>query len=183
MYEGYLTLDGVELVNNARYDALAAALGLPRPARVCKTLREVLADDPYTTGNAPWADTGAPEAAGFAGFHVTSITGLSAATATRSVTDTVGDVPAVPGPARTGPRTMLVTAFAAATSPAALTYGLQWLRAVLHDDCRDRCAGATVCMLDECPACDVSTGPDADDCWEAHARTCTTLLSVSTGPR
>ena len=172
----------MEIANNERYAGIAAALGLPVPRCRCTTLRAVLADPPYTAASAPWADPGIPEAAGFAGLCVTSITGISSSTAVRELTQTVGDTPAVPGPLRVTPRTMLVTAFTAGASGGSLAYGMSWLRSVLYDECAQTCTGSTLCMLDECPACDVSTGPAADTCWADHARTLHDVVCID-GPR
>lgn len=186
MYEGWLSLGGVEVVNNERYAAYATALGLPTPREEvrCGGLPAVLDDTGYAVGGvagAPWADAGVPEAAGFAGLYVTAISGFDAATSTREIVELAGDG-GVPRAARRGPRTIAVTAFAAATSELALRYGLGWLDAVLHDDCDDPCEGVTLCALAACPTCEMGTEEEATDCWVGLARTLHDVVCVD-GPR
>lgn len=182
MYQGWFAVGGAEVANNERFAANAALLGLPtvRTEVLCGNLAQLLADDPYSTSGlagSPWADAAVPEAALFAGVFVSSITGLDAATSTREVV-VVGGEGGIPGPPQSAPRTMLVTAFLAGASPAALSYGLAWLDAVLRDDCDDDCAGATMCMVGDCP----DTVVDADAEWLQQVRTLHDVVCVD-GPR
>lgn len=184
MYEGWISLGGLEIANNERYAANAAALCLPTPHDACRypDLARVLAAAPYDgdTTAAPWYDPAAPESAGYAGLFVTSITGLGASTRTREVTAAPAG-PAIPRQAIAAPRVMQVTAWAAADSHRALRYGLAWLSAALGDPCGSGCdPGATMCLLAEGPTCPAPA--PADDCWETLLRTLHDVATVD-GPR
>lgn len=184
MYEGWISLGGLEIANNERYAANAAALCLPAPhtAVRCPDLARVLADtyDGDVTA-APWYDAAAPESAAFAGLFVTSVTGLGASTRSREVVPAPAG-PAIARPATAAPRVMLVTAYAAAASHAGLRYGLAWLASALGDACESGGCdpGATLCMLAEAPVCPAPA--DADACWETLLRTLHDVATVD-GPR
>jgi hypothetical protein len=179
-----MALGGQEIANAERFAAYTAALGLPtlHDAARCPSLAAVLADDPYTDpATGPWVDAAVPASAGFAGLYISAVTGLDASTSVRAVTATAAGSGGVPTLAVNAPRTMAVTGFLAGDSPAALEHGLAWLDAVLHDDC-DPCAGATLCMLADCPDCPHGTDAQASACWEEQARTLHDVVCVD-GPR
>lgn len=190
MFQGWLAVGGQEVINNERYGVSAAALGLPTPAgcrdaagqQGCPALPVLLADAPYVHGTGvPWYDAGVPESAGFAGVYGVTVTGLDSATGTREVAPGVDDVGIV-GQTRWGPRTMAFTVFLAATSEAALGYGLSWLDTVLRDDCANPCGGATVCMLADCPTVVPADSGAADAAWADLSRTLHDVVTVD-GPK
>lgn len=178
-----MSLGGTEVVNNERYRAYAAELGLPVPmACLCPGLPVLLADSPYTAvASAPWHDPAAPESGGFAGVFCHTITGLDAATSAREVAAGPGEVGVV-GPGTHTPRTIQVTMFAAATTPGALAYGLSWLDSALRDDCGGGCDGATLCMIADCPDPELTAGAAANTAWTRLTRTLHDVV-VADGPK
>ncbi len=139
MFNGYFTLGGNEVGNNAR------ALGYTRTSN-CPThwlretkdlggLVEALGDEPYTYDRiiqAPWYDSDDPEVTSrFLGLYIVSISGLSDSTRTASITEKNSDGAQVSGYRRAS-REVRVRAMLTAQGMDALEAGMTWLRNVLE---------------------------------------------------
>jgi hypothetical protein len=155
VYQGWLEVGGVEVVNSARATAYAQALGVYGVGcPSCQCLHYALGDEPYTnpaSDLAPWYDPAVPASARFGGYLGMSVDGIDAATSTRTVAETVGDG-GVHGRLRRPPREVVVTALAVACDEQALTYGLSWLASALRGGaCAATCAGDPMCLFTHCP--------------------------------
>lgn len=174
----WLCLAGVEIANSARVAAYAQAGLRPHTMAVygceCPDLAAMLGDDPYTTPAAdlaPWYDPAEPASAEFAGFLVTSISGLDVAPVSRSRTDRLGHG-AVLGRRRLGPREIVVRGLLIGGSCCGVEYGMRWLASALDGSLGcgpGSCGGDDLRYLACCPPlCD---DPDPQECLTPHLRT------------
>ncbi|MGW0681823.1 hypothetical protein ACWD2L_00475 [Streptomyces sp. NPDC002754] len=155
MYAGWLELAGNEVVNDARAWAAAMAHGLPVKCEPCDGMAAGLDEPPYT-GNpqidqAPWFDKTRPESARFLGVIGLSATGYSASPVSRTVTELIGDGASL-GALRRAQRDMVYEVMLLALDDQAMSYGYEWLAAVLRGiDCAGTCGGADMCVMTSCP--------------------------------
>jgi hypothetical protein len=174
----WLCLGGVEIANSARVAAYAQGGLRPRTMTVhgceCPDLASMLGDDPYTTpaaDDAPWYDPAEPASAEFAGFLVTSRSGLTVAPVDRGHTQRLGHG-AVLGRRRLGPRTIVVRGLLIGGSCCGVEYGLRWLASALDGSLQcgpAACGGDDMRYLVCCPPlCD---DPDPTACLTPHIRT------------
>ena len=163
-YEGYLCLDGTEILNAARTRAymaeLVPGLSMPRDwwCENCdETLHLSLGDKPYATplaDTAPWVDSDNPDTWSFAGLFPLEVTGLSDDTRTATVTEIVGNGGFVAGQ-RKATREIRVSALAMGADEAAVEAGLSWLRQALDGNCEPGCgANGMLQFLSACPPVD-----------------------------
>lgn len=167
-YDGYLCLDGTEILNGPRTRAymaeLAPALQMPKDwwCQSCDdTLYLSLNDKPYASplaDTAPWVDNDNPDTWSFAGLFPLEITGLSDDTRTATVTELAGAGGFVSGQ-RKATREIRVSALAMGADEAAVEAGLSWLRQALDGDCEPGCgANSVLQFLSACPPVD-NLGP------------------------
>ena len=164
IWEGYLVLGGVELLNAERTRVYAGKLGAA-PACGCPGLPAALGDEPYVdpaTDRAAWFDRAAPESKDFAGLFGLELTGASDGGAQRPWTELLGDG-GRPGGLRQNSREIEVKAVAIAATDEALSYGTAWLAAALRGSEDDTCAGDELCALAACPGQTRSLDPCSTD--------------------
>lgn len=164
MYEGWLEVGGVEVVNTHRAAAYARAGGLPW-VHGCSYCSSVVAGlggeyetpllDSKRGDPPPWWD-GSIDAAEFFGLIGMSV--QNADNSTRQIAVLSGAAGAGHfGALRFGVRSLVVRAIAVAASDCALGFGLNWLRGI---DAGQTCASVTTRMYDCCPTVAQS---DCDD--------------------
>lgn len=159
MFDGYMSINGVEVLNVARAYAYITQ-HLPGLTARCNSpeLREALGHSPYTTPQddlAPWYQGNRTAAERFYGLFPLSMQGADNSTRTMNVTELIGDG-AIHTMPRHGSREIRVTALAVAADGEALAEGLAWLRDVLAgEDCSDPsqlgCTGKDVVMYAALP--------------------------------
>jgi hypothetical protein len=155
MWEGYLSLAGVEVINNARAFAGAQAHSLPVMCEPCEGVAKGLDDPPYTGSpsldEAPWYDKARPVSARFLGVMGMKVTGFNANPVARTVTELIGDGAAL-GTLRRAERETVWEVVLLALDEEALSYGYEWLAMVLRaDSCAGSCGGADMCVMAACP--------------------------------
>jgi hypothetical protein len=157
VYQNYLSIGGVEILNAARAEAYVRAF-LPRLDVNCESggLREALGHSPYLSpaaDKAPWYKATRPQTARFYGLFPGKISGVRDSTRTVDSTELAGDGAVASLPRHTS-RDIRVVALALAADDEALEDGLTWLRDVLGDNCADGfgCTGREVKMLTALPA-------------------------------
>ncbi|MBP2703537.1 hypothetical protein JOL79_06955 [Microbispora sp. RL4-1S] len=175
----WLCLGGVEVANNARTAAYAAAGLKPSTMQLygceCPGLRQMLGDPAYTTPAAdlaPWYDPAEPASADFGGLLVTRIDGARVSPVQRGRTDRLGDG-AVLGRRRRAGRTIVVRGLLLGASCCAIEYGMRWLASALDGSLgcgSTSCGGDDLRYLTCCPGeCDDAADPYA--CATPYLRT------------
>jgi hypothetical protein len=155
VYEGYLAMDGIEVVNTHRAAAYAAAGGLSW-VQGCSECSSVVAGlggeyetpllDAKRLDPPPWWD-GSMDAAEFFGLIGVSVS--NADDSTRRIEVLSGAAGSGHfGALRYSVRSLTVRAIAVAASDCALGYGLEWLRSI---DAGSTCNSVTTEMYDCCP--------------------------------
>lgn len=154
MFDGYMSVNGVEVLNVARAHAYITQ-HLPGLTARCNApeLREALGHAPYISpldDSAPWYQGDRSAAERFYGLFPLGAKGTEDSTRTMRVTELIGDG-AIHTMPRHGAREIRVTALALAADGEALAEGLAWLRDVLAgEDCSDPsqlgCTGKDVVM-------------------------------------
>jgi hypothetical protein len=153
VYEGYLSMAGVELVNNERTATYARTLGITAINCPPCTIAPALDEPPYTTPTAdaaPWFDPYAPESGGFAGFFGLQVRGFNSSPITRTPIERLGDG-AVITRARYNHREVVYTGVAMAVDQCSLSYGLAWLSTALRGSTCNPCGGVEACAYTCCP--------------------------------
>lgn len=147
MYDGYLSIGGVEILNRARAAAYLKEF-LPKVEVKCDDagLHIALGHSAYTTparDGAPWY-TGQRLAAGkFLGLFPGKVQGAEDSTRTVEVTELPGNGAILTSP-RYGSKEMRFVATAFALDEEAMQEGMAWLRDVLSNDgCSDSDLGCT----------------------------------------
>lgn len=137
MFDGYLELGGVEIVNNAR---TAAYIKQWVPGLWVKCdddgLHRAVGDNPYdrpSLDTAPWYRTADADTADFYGLYCTGVEGDDNSTRSMTITELTGDT-AVQALARHGSKELRVKGFMVAKTKAAMESGWTWLRSVLDDN-------------------------------------------------
>ncbi|MFJ5037932.1 hypothetical protein [Streptomyces parvulus] len=155
----YFTLGGVEIANHVRLAKYLEAESVGSPltsagACVCPTLTaEMLGDEPYVdpaADEAPWYDPNVPASEEFAGLMVLSIEGLDENPVKRNITNAVTGG-GVLGPARTLPRTIVVTGILLGATCCGVEYGLHWLTEALQGCAGQQCDGDCMEVYACCP--------------------------------
>lgn len=159
MYEGYLAVNEVEILNAQRAEKYIST-GLPHLQIDCETvgLDVALGDAPYTdpaTDSAPWYTPHNPRSADFLGLMPNKITGGSDASREIVSTEKIGDGAAHSSP-RHASKEIRVTATAFSITEEGLSIGLAWLRHVLTEkDCSavfgEGCTGRDMNMFTALP--------------------------------
>lgn len=147
MYEGYFSLGGVEVANNARVAAYAGRGSLC----ACDGFADALGHDEYTTPEtdpAPWYDPLDPESGLFGGLFVESIDGLLDAPYDMGTTELAGDG-ATRARLRASGRVLTVTGWLYAVDRCSAEWGKRWLSSVLAG-C-ETCDGVDFCYFRCCP--------------------------------
>lgn len=131
-WDGYLTLNGVEIANIERFEAYAGDhswFSRTYLADGISNALETTYTDP-TTDAAPWWDPDVPASGDCYGFAPAAITGLDDSSRSVSTVESTRDG-GVPGRVRHATKEINVNGFIAGASEAAVEYGLIWLRMVL----------------------------------------------------
>lgn len=162
-HDGYLCLNGQELVNSGRMcDMLASGHG-PEGIECqnccpCDGIDQGLGHaGGYNPAESPWYEPTEPDSWGIAGLLVTSIAGLGPGEITRTVNEAV-KVGAIIGQERQLAPQITVTGLVMASTCCGAEYFVQWLRAALRNTCGGvNCLGSDLVFL----ACEPET-PDLD---------------------
>ncbi len=156
-YEGYISLGGEEIANNARFSVYANTMGVLTGEQgcPCPNTAAILDDPEYQSPQldfAPWYDADQPRSLEFAGVMIERITGLDDGTITRGF-QPVTQGGGVPGLPLDEVRTIGVTAWIGASTDAGFSYGLAWLTAQLRAsaDCDPGGNGDELCVWAFCP--------------------------------
>ena len=160
MFEGFLRLGDVEIVNNARAQGYAETSDCPLNWFECSCdgLAESQGESAgYSIQNvsqAPWFDVRNPESARFYGLSGLSLRNVSDSTRYAETTEGITDGGVAGNPRRAG-RSFRVRGWMSADGQDALEYGMSWLSAALisrrcaqHDFA---CGGASAEFFVECP--------------------------------
>ena len=146
MYDGYLALGGIEIMNRARTSAyLRQSLGgRVDILRDDAALRTALGHGTYTTpASAPWVTGGRAVGGRFLGLFPGKIVGAEDSTRSLEVTELSGDGAVMTSP-RYGVLEMRFTATAYALDEEAMEEGWAWLKQSLaNDGCSDAEVGCT----------------------------------------
>lgn len=157
MFDGYLEVNGTEVINTARTKAYVDAL-LPGVAVKCSEplVRVALHHNTYDTPRndlAPWYNPLRPASSRFYGFFTTKMQGASDSSQTISTEELISD-----GAVHVSPRyealEIRYVVHALASDEEALEDGIAWLRDVLaNDGCREGigCVGREVRMFTAAP--------------------------------
>jgi hypothetical protein len=153
-FDGFMCINGVEVVNSSRLAQLIAAGRGPqgiecRDCAPCPDLDKGLGYPfGYNPANSPWYDPAQPESIDFAGLLVTSVVGLGPGEFTRTVTETAG-VGAIIGQGRNSAPVVTVTGLLMAATCCAMEYGLRWLSNALRAPCAPGapCSGGDLLFL------------------------------------
>ena len=138
IYEGFLSIGGNEIVNNARTRGYAQSAE-PCPmywlkGDVCDAMNFALFEEvPYSYDAitfAPWYDPDVPQSADFFGFFATAITEVLDSTRTVSRTEGITDG-GVLGRTRKATKTMRVKGLLMGRGRRAIEYGQTWLSAAI----------------------------------------------------
>jgi len=136
MFDGYLELGGVEIINNARTEEYIRK-NLPGLKVLCSNagLHNALGDALYNSPSldtAPWYRTANADTADFYGLFCSEIQGDNDSTREMTITELAGDG-GVQSLARHGSKELRVTGTLIAKTHAGMEAGWTWLRAVLDD--------------------------------------------------
>lgn len=195
MFDGWLQVGGVEVVNNERARGYALTIGCPFRYQdiPCDTLEGALAalavehDLPTPGGytydditSSPWYDNTAPESARFLGVYATGARGIYSSTRSARVTEGITDGGTV-GMQKRMTREVRWNVLLLAKGRDALEYGTRWLDAALDPDACGRhgeqCGTTDATYLTDCPpAPEDITRPQAQ--WETTPR-----INLWTNPR
>lgn len=156
----YMSLDGVEILNDSRTVAyMRNDLGPPGLSVTgdcgCPNMRELIGCDPDyispSVDGVPWVTSSYPESADFLGFLVSDFSGLGS-TLTRQVYPTVTEG-AVLGRLRPGERPMTWSVYLIGRTCCATAYGLRWLTRQLSGGsaCAPGCTLSTLDLMTCCP--------------------------------
>lgn len=140
MYRGYLTVDGIELVNHTRtFDRITHAPAAEPPEGSCAPCSppslvvpyrddaEFFADPGYTDPTtAPWWDPTEPASAELLGFIVLEATGMGPVPISRTINESLCGG-GIDGGWLPAPREITLTVLVVACTHAGARHGLQWL--------------------------------------------------------
>jgi hypothetical protein len=175
MWNGYLAMGGLEVLNSPRAVAYSRSAGCPSTwlsdPDPCDTLEEALGHTEYdaeSIQNAPWYDARVPESARFYGAYVIALSNLSDATTEAESVQRIGAGSVVTG-IREASRRVRATVMLTAEGMDALEHGAQWLKATTKANAcgvhGDACGKADLEFFVSCPP-SISDYPMVQD-WEA----------------
>ena len=160
MFEGYLKLGDVELVNSSRAKGYGETSDCPLNWFECECdgLNEALLEDfPYTADNiqsAPWYDPRNPESERFYGVSGLALRSISDSTRYAEYTEGITDGGVV-GESRRASPSVRARAWLSANGQDALEYGMAWLGAAVRSRrCAQHdyaCGGASLEFFVDCP--------------------------------
>lgn len=161
VYEGFLKLGGVEIVNSERVRGYARTSDCYLPwlqGPECETLQDALGDSPYDFDNmplAPWHDSSMSDVSGrFLGAFGLSLSGLDSSTRSSQSTEGIMDGGTL-GRTRKGMMSARMRATLLAKGRDALDYGVAWLNAAMDANrCGQHgggCGTTDMEFLAECP--------------------------------
>lgn len=138
MYEGFLSLGGIEIGNADRVQSYARnrRLFALRQDPLHDNLHVALEEEPYTSpllDDAPWVDERDPSTHKFLGILPVSIKGISDSTRTAEVTESIVEGGTV-NDGRAGTREMRYTGMIVAEDDLGAESGMAWLRKVAEGD-------------------------------------------------
>ena len=140
MFNGYLAIDAVEVINIARTADYIKQF-LPGTDMLCtddvEALRSARGAGAYIDiSAAPWFRDARHASGNFYGFWPISVTGAEDATRSIEVEELMGEG-AVQSAPRHGSREIRFVVWAIAGDEESLSYGISWLKDVLNDNCLD----------------------------------------------
>lgn len=162
MWNGYLAMGGLEILNSPRAVAYSRGAGCPvwwlTDPEPCDTLEAALgAESEYDIAqiaDAPWYDARVPASARFYGAYVIDLENLSASTREAEVTQRIGPGGVV-GAVREGSRRVRATVMLTAQGMDALEVGEAWLKATTKTDAcgmhGDDCTTTDMEFFVQCP--------------------------------
>ena len=159
MFNGWLSLGGNEIANNARTIGYSRSSGCSifwHDEEPCEEIAGALGHMEYDYENisaAPWFDADAPESALFLGASVISISGVEDSTRQAGMTERLTEGGQTRG-YRHSSRAVSVRLFLTALSEHAMDYGLMWLRNTLEPGAcgvHDFCGSTSLEFLTDCP--------------------------------
>lgn len=145
MYDGYLALGGIEILNRARAATLVRKALASRVDVRCDdaALRTALGHGAYTVDNAPWVTGGRAAGKRFLGLFPGKVVGGEDSTRQVEVTELSGNGAVMTSP-RYGSLEMRFVASAIAMDEEAMEEGMSWLKQALSNDgCSDADLGCT----------------------------------------
>ena len=159
VFQGYLSLGGTEIINQARTTAYVRH-ALPRmdlrDCDGCDDFNEVMGHPAYESpfvDQPDWWDEANVDSWDFYGLYPLSVEGFDDGTTTATVTELMGPGAAISVPRRAS-REMRVSGLLIGRTDAALAYGMVWLRnALLGNACDTQlsCTGDHLCYFTACP--------------------------------
>jgi hypothetical protein len=159
VFQGFMSLGGTEIINQARTSAYTAH-ALPkldlRECEGCDDFNEVLGHRPYQSplvDQPDWYDETNPDSWDFYGLYPLDVQGFDDGVTTVSITELMQDGASVSVPRRDS-RQMRVTGLLVGRTDAAISYGMVWLRnALLGSPCNSQltCTGDHLCYFTACP--------------------------------
>lgn len=164
-YSGYLTYDGIEIINVARTEHYARHLPWFKPVYRPAQLQEMLGQtytDPFND-MPEWVDPDYAESLGFYGVYPLNWTGFEDSTRETDVTEFITEG-GNPGRIRLGTRSMVISAVLLGEDECSVEYGFGWLkRALMGQNCAPTtaqgCFGRSLAFYRCEPAYDPTTLP------------------------
>lgn len=162
MWNGYLAMGGLEILNSPRAVAYSRGAGCPvwwlTDPEPCDTLEAALGiESSYEVeriADAPWYDARRPESARFYGAYVIDLENLSASTREAEVAQRIGPGGVI-GAVREGSRRVRATVMLTAQGMDALEAGMDWLAATTKTGAcgmhGDGCSTTDMEFFVECP--------------------------------
>lgn len=132
-WEGYLTYDGVEIVNIARAQVYADSLQGFRSVYDTEGLLVYLSNPTYVdpvTDLAPWYDPDIAASGRFYGFYPLNFTGTEDSSRAAETVESTGDG-GTPGRLRHATKTVVMNGLLLGADEEAVEYGMAWLRRAL----------------------------------------------------
>lgn len=153
VWNGYFTLDEVEIINASRTESYAGNQPWFRAAYDNDVLRHLLDEEYDDVTTAPWYDPDVPFSDEFYGVYPLGVTGLDDSTATSTVVESTLDGGNV-GRLRNATRPVVFSLVILAASERGAEYGMRWLRRALNNICgplKPGCTGGTLSFLSSPP--------------------------------
>lgn len=157
MYEGYLKVNGVEVINGHRTGVYVSTLTRVDIKCAHDTLADALLHDAYSTpaeDGAPWYTQFQEGSGGFYGLFPGRFEGVESSTRSVTVTELSGDGAVMTSP-RYGGKEIRVVATAFAADEEGMEQGMAWLRQVLAgngcSDAEPGCTGTELEMFTSAP--------------------------------
>lgn len=159
VFQGYMSLGGTEIINQARTTRYAKH-ALPnfdlRECDGCDNFNEVVGDAPYESplvDHPDWYDDANPDSWDFYGLYPLAVQGFDDGVTTVTITELMGPGATVSMPRRAS-RQLRVSGLLVGRTDASIAYGMVWLRnALAGNPCDDSlsCTGDHLCYFTACP--------------------------------